>query len=151
MSWSNDSHDDVQTVHSSSRIKSCPSCGHQIKLQQQAKINDLPGLPAGVRFDPTDQELVQHLEGKVSPEESHGLHPLIDEFIPTLEGENGICYTHPQRLPVGRAAAGWAGLEAERAVGEGARARTVGQRDAGWTGPGWGFGGPGPARLGKND
>ncbi|KAK5792180.1 hypothetical protein PVK06_033294 [Gossypium arboreum] len=27
------------------------------------------------------------------------LHPLIDEFVQTLEGENGICCTHPQRLP----------------------------------------------------
>ncbi|MED6145726.1 hypothetical protein PIB30_027970 [Stylosanthes scabra] len=27
------------------------------------------------------------------------LHPLIDEFIPTLQGENGICYTHPEKLP----------------------------------------------------
>lgn len=67
----------------------------------QGRINDLPGLPAGVRFDPTDQELIQHLEGKVRPDDetSRGLHPLIDEFIPTLEGENGICYTHPEKLP----------------------------------------------------
>jgi hypothetical protein len=27
------------------------------------------------------------------------IHPLIDQFIPTLEGENGICYTHPEKLP----------------------------------------------------
>ncbi|KAI5585298.1 hypothetical protein POPTR_006G152700v4 [Populus trichocarpa] len=26
-------------------------------------------------------------------------HPLIDEFIPTIEGEDGICYTHPEKLP----------------------------------------------------
>ncbi|KAK9689829.1 hypothetical protein RND81_09G084100 [Saponaria officinalis] len=104
MSWCND-RSDVQTAEKnsspnspSSRIKSCPSCGHEIKFQQ-GKINDLPGLPAGVRFDPTDQELVEHLEGKVRPHESHGLHPLIDEFIPTLEGQNGICYTHPEKLP----------------------------------------------------
>jgi No apical meristem (NAM) protein len=58
----------------------------------------LPGLPAGVKFDPTDQELLEHLEGKSRPE-SINLHPLIDEFIPTIEGENGICYTHPERLP----------------------------------------------------
>lgn len=63
-------------------------------------------MPAGVRFDPTDQELIQHLEGKVrrSPNDvgessSVELHPLIDEFIPTLGGENGICYTHPDKLP----------------------------------------------------
>uniref|UniRef100_A0A803NBJ3 NAC domain-containing protein n=1 Tax=Chenopodium quinoa TaxID=63459 RepID=A0A803NBJ3_CHEQI len=97
------SNDNLNTNNVTARsVKSCPSCGHQIKCQQQAKINDLPGLPAGVRFDPTDQEIIRHLEGKVRPNDEspfHGLHPLIDEFIPTLEGENGICYTHPEKLP----------------------------------------------------
>jgi hypothetical protein len=58
----------------------------------------LPGLPAGVKFDPTDNEILEHLEAKVVSDERK-LHPLIDEFIPTLEGENGICYTHPEKLP----------------------------------------------------
>ncbi|KAI4322723.1 hypothetical protein L6164_022390 [Bauhinia variegata] len=81
-----------------SLIRTCPSCGHHVKSQDQAGINDLPGLPAGVKFDPTDQELLEHLEAKVRSD-IHKLHPLIDEFIPTLEGENGICYTHPEKLP----------------------------------------------------
>ncbi|RWR89609.1 NAC domain-containing protein 73-like protein [Cinnamomum micranthum f. kanehirae] len=80
------------------RIKSCPSCGHRIQCHDQAAIHELPGLPAGVKFDPTDTELLEHLEGKVRSD-AHKLHPLIDEFIPTLEGENGICYTHPEKLP----------------------------------------------------
>ncbi|KAF2283489.1 hypothetical protein GH714_010769 [Hevea brasiliensis] len=63
-----------------------------------ARIHDLPGLPAGVKFDPTDQELLEHLEGKVKSD-ARKIHPLIDEFIPTIEGENGICYTHPEKLP----------------------------------------------------
>jgi len=67
-------------------------------LQETTSIQDLPGLPAGVKFDPTDQELLEHLEGKARPD-SRKLHPLVDEFIPTIEGENGICYTHPERLP----------------------------------------------------
>lgn len=80
-------------------IRTCPSCGHQIKCEdKQAGIHDLPGLPAGVKFDPTDQEILEHLEGKVQSDACK-LHPLIDEFIPTLEGENGICYTHPEKLP----------------------------------------------------
>lgn len=58
----------------------------------------MPGLPAGVKFDPTDQEILQHLEGKVQSDACK-LHPLIDEFIPAIEGENGICYTHPEKLP----------------------------------------------------
>ncbi|XP_050204774.1 NAC domain-containing protein 73 [Mercurialis annua] len=115
MTWCNDC-SDVQTIersspakiisnsnflaqkHKESLLRSCPSCGHQIKCQDQARIHDLPGLPAGVKFDPTDQELLEHLEGKVKCD-ARKLHPLIDEFIPTIEGENGICYTHPQKLP----------------------------------------------------
>uniref|UniRef100_A0A7N1A0I0 NAC domain-containing protein n=1 Tax=Kalanchoe fedtschenkoi TaxID=63787 RepID=A0A7N1A0I0_KALFE len=80
------------------REVSCPSCGRHVQIQDQGGfIQELPGLPAGVKFDPTDQEIVQHLEAKAVA--THKLHPLIDEFIPTLEGENGICYTHPEKLP----------------------------------------------------
>lgn len=83
-------------------IRTCPSCGHRAQYEQvqaAATIQDLPGLPAGVKFDPTDQELLEHLEGKARPDARKLHHPLIDEFIPTIEGENGICYTHPERLP----------------------------------------------------
>ncbi|KAG1335328.1 NAC domain-containing protein 75 [Cocos nucifera] len=73
--------------------KQCPSCGHKLEGKP-----DWVGLPAGVKFDPTDQELIEHLEAKVKGEESRS-HPLIDEFIPTIEGEDGICYTHPEKLP----------------------------------------------------
>ena len=59
---------------------------------------DWLGLPAGVKFDPTDQELIEHLEAKVEDKDMKS-HPLIDEFIPTIEGEDGICYTHPEKLP----------------------------------------------------
>ena len=107
----------------------CPSCGYNLPYQDQVHIliriysivlfcwlyipyqfhiliypwgqvgiHDLPGLPAGVKFDPTDQEILEHLEAKVISD-MRKLHRLIDEFIPTLEGENGICYTHPERLP----------------------------------------------------
>ncbi|XP_030973029.1 NAC domain-containing protein 73-like [Quercus lobata] len=77
----------------------CPSCGQDIEFQDQAGIHDLPGLPAGVKFDPTDHEILEHLEAKILSD-TRKLHPyLIDEFIPTLEGENGICYTHPEKLP----------------------------------------------------
>lgn len=64
----------------------------------QGLIPDLPGLPAGVKFDPTDQEIIEHLKAKVGCD-TNELHPLIDEFIPTIEGETGICYTHPEKLP----------------------------------------------------
>ncbi|GAB4838966.1 hypothetical protein Ancab_028499 [Ancistrocladus abbreviatus] len=73
--------------------KHCPGCGHKLKGKP-----DWVGLPAGVKFDPTDQELIEHLEAKVDGK-SMKSHPLIDEFIPTIEGEDGICYTHPEKLP----------------------------------------------------
>ncbi|KAK3130648.1 hypothetical protein QOZ80_6BG0496120 [Eleusine coracana subsp. coracana] len=73
----------------------CPRCGHKIN-----RLLDWVGLPAGVKFDPTDQELIEHLEAKVRPGTADApSHPLIDEFIPTIEGEDGICYTHPEKLP----------------------------------------------------
>ena len=55
-------------------------------------------LPAGVKFDPSDQQILEHLDAKVK-RDKRKLHPLLDEFIPTLDGEDGICYTHPQNLP----------------------------------------------------
>lgn len=51
-----------------------------------------------MKFDPTDQELMEHLDAKVEDKELKS-HPLIDEFIPTIEGDDGICYTHPEKLP----------------------------------------------------
>ncbi|XP_028079141.1 NAC domain-containing protein 73-like isoform X2 [Camellia sinensis] len=114
MTWHNNSEDEtaIQIVSHSPqqnriidaekagevRFIACPSCGHNIELQNRAGIQDLPGLPAGVKFDPSDQEILEHLEAKVSSN-AHKIHPLIDEFIPTIEGENGICYTHPEKLP----------------------------------------------------
>ncbi|XP_047309193.1 NAC domain-containing protein 75-like isoform X2 [Impatiens glandulifera] len=74
--------------------KHCPSCGHKLEGKP-----DWVGLPAGVKFDPTDQELIEHLEAKVQEGKDSKSHPLIDEFIPTIEGEDGICYTHPEKLP----------------------------------------------------
>ena len=55
-------------------------------------------LPAGVKFDPTDQELIEHLEAKVSVD-SAKFQSLIDFFIPTIDREHGICYTQPEKLP----------------------------------------------------
>jgi hypothetical protein len=57
-----------------------------------------PALPAGVKFDPTDLELLQHLQEKSSLPNSVS-HTLIDEFIPTIKEKEGICYTHPKNLP----------------------------------------------------
>ncbi|KAJ9564211.1 hypothetical protein OSB04_000177, partial [Centaurea solstitialis] len=60
-----------------------------------------PGLPKGVKFDPSDVELLEHLAAKcgVGNEKPH---PYLDEFIPTLDAEEGICYQHPENLPGSR-------------------------------------------------
>ncbi|XP_023536845.1 NAC domain-containing protein 75-like isoform X1 [Cucurbita pepo subsp. pepo] len=80
--------------HQKCGSKQCPGCGHKLEAKP-----DWLGLPAGVKFDPTDQELIEHLEAKVEAKNDIKSHPLIDEFIPTIEGEDGICYTHPEKLP----------------------------------------------------
>ncbi|XP_042387033.1 NAC domain-containing protein 73-like isoform X1 [Zingiber officinale] len=90
-------------------LATCPSCGFRVQYDPRPQggggggggataAEELVGLPAGVKFDPTDQELLEHLESKARADAMR-LHPLIDEFIPTIEGEDGICYTHPQKLP----------------------------------------------------
>jgi hypothetical protein len=55
-------------------------------------------LPAGVRFDPSDEELLVHLAAKMGRSNMMS-HPLIDDFISFLDGEDGICGTHPEKLP----------------------------------------------------
>ncbi|KAJ1262033.1 hypothetical protein BS78_09G076000 [Paspalum vaginatum] len=71
----------------------CPSCGHELGCNP-----NMVGLPAGVKFDPSDQELIEHLESLVKEGGSRA-HPLIDDFILTIQGDDGICYTHPENLP----------------------------------------------------
>jgi hypothetical protein len=62
---------------------------------------NLAGFPAGLRFNPSDQELIEHLESMVLAKEGGGsrAHALINHFIPTIEEDIGICYTHPENLP----------------------------------------------------
>ncbi|XP_051203797.1 SUPPRESSOR OF GAMMA RESPONSE 1 [Lolium perenne] len=76
--------------------KECPSCSHII--DNSDVVHQWPGLPKGVKFDPTDQELLWHLLAKHNKSGAEP-HPFIDEFIPTVEEDDGICYTHPQKLP----------------------------------------------------
>jgi hypothetical protein len=57
-----------------------------------------PGLPAGVKFDPSEEQLLRHLAAKVGIGNARP-HSLINDFILTLEEVDGICYTHPENLP----------------------------------------------------
>ncbi|KAL0307793.1 UNVERIFIED_CONTAM: NAC domain-containing protein 73 [Sesamum calycinum] len=105
MTWSNHEHKSLQIIPTATSTTAanvvanskphqlttliCPSCGHTIKLQHQSGIQELPGLPAGVKFDPSDQEILEHLEAKVLSD-TRKLHPLIDEFIPQLMVKMGF-------------------------------------------------------------
>ncbi|KAF0935876.1 hypothetical protein E2562_036517 [Oryza meyeriana var. granulata] len=73
----------------------CPNCKHVIDNSDVAI--QWPGLPAGVKFDPSDLELLEHLEQKIGLGGSKP-HMFIDEFIPTIDNDEGICYSHPENL-----------------------------------------------------
>ncbi|XP_057791704.1 SUPPRESSOR OF GAMMA RESPONSE 1-like isoform X1 [Salvia miltiorrhiza] len=74
----------------------CPNCHHLIDNSDVS--HEWPGLPAGVKFDPSDVELLNHLAAKRGVGTSEP-HLFIDEFIPTLKDEGGICCNHPENLP----------------------------------------------------
>ncbi|KAG9158225.1 hypothetical protein Leryth_000373 [Lithospermum erythrorhizon] len=74
----------------------CPFC--HLVIDNSHVSEDWPGLPVGVKFDPSDLDLLEHLAAKCRVGNSQP-HLFIDEFIPTLEGDEGICYTHPENLP----------------------------------------------------
>nr|GME00867.1 NAC domain-containing protein 8 [Ipomoea batatas]GME17266.1 NAC domain-containing protein 8 [Ipomoea batatas] len=80
----------------SNPTRTCPSC-HYI-IDNSDETHEWPGLPRGVKFDPSDQEIIWHLLAKVGLNDLKS-HPFIDEFIPTVNEDDGICYTHPQNLP----------------------------------------------------
>ncbi|KAJ3697005.1 hypothetical protein LUZ61_000710 [Rhynchospora tenuis] len=73
--------------------RECPNCNYVIDNSDVSA--EWPGLPDGVKFDPSDLQLIKHLESKVNSKP----HKFIDEFIPTVTQEQGICYTHPENLP----------------------------------------------------
>ncbi|KAM7271515.1 hypothetical protein ACFE04_030729 [Oxalis oulophora] len=79
---------DLQQKWKSNPTKSCPKC--QYVIDNSDVTQEWPGLPRGVKFDPSDQEIIWHLLTKVGVENSKP-HPFIDEFIPTVENEEGIC------------------------------------------------------------
>lgn len=72
--------------------------GFFLVLVVQALTTPWPGLPKGVKFEPTDEEVIQHLEAKCGID---GLKPhlLIQDFICSVTEDVGINYTHPQNLP----------------------------------------------------
>ncbi|CAL9118762.1 unnamed protein product [Musa textilis] len=57
-----------------------------------------PGLPRGVSFNPSDEDLLWHLLAKVGKGNADP-HPFIHEFITCLDQFEAFGYTHPQKLP----------------------------------------------------
>ncbi|KAH1205148.1 SUPPRESSOR OF GAMMA RESPONSE 1 [Glycine max] len=90
------------TLSSADQIKDCgayrecPNCSYHIDNSDVS--TEWPGFPLGVKFDPSDVELLEHLAAKCGIGNTKQ-HLFINEFIPTLEGDQGICYTHPENLP----------------------------------------------------
>ncbi|CAL5054535.1 unnamed protein product [Urochloa decumbens] len=86
------------TTHTwnSNPTKECPKCNHI--LDNSDIVDEWPGLPKGVKFDPSDQELLWHLLAKIG-KEGVKPHPFINEFIPTIDSKEGLFYIHPQKLP----------------------------------------------------
>ncbi|GMY13255.1 SUPPRESSOR OF GAMMA RESPONSE 1-like isoform X1 [Fagus crenata] len=76
--------------------RECPNCHYRIDNSDVSP--EWPGLPVGVKFEPSDAELLEHLAAKCGVGNSKP-HLFIDEFIQTLEGDKGICYSHPKDLP----------------------------------------------------
>nr|ACU20403.1 unknown [Glycine max] len=74
--------DHGKVIWKSNPTKACPNCQHAIDNGDVAQ--EWPGLPKGVKFDPSDQEIIWHLLAKVGVGDSKS-HPFIDEFITTLE------------------------------------------------------------------
>nr|GEX09556.1 suppressor of gamma response 1-like [Tanacetum cinerariifolium] len=74
----------------------CPQCS--FKIDNCNTQNKWPGLPVGVKFDPSDIELLEHLIAKCGMGNEKP-NPFIDIFIPTLDVDEGICYKHPENLP----------------------------------------------------
>ncbi|XP_028768664.1 SUPPRESSOR OF GAMMA RESPONSE 1 [Neltuma alba] len=88
--------DPEKVTWKSNPTRACPNCQHVIDNSDVAQ--EWPGLPKGVKFDPSDQDIICHLLAKAGVANSRP-HPFIDEFITTLEVDDGICYTHPKHLP----------------------------------------------------
>ncbi|KAL8139817.1 hypothetical protein V2J09_005838 [Rumex salicifolius] len=74
----------------------CPKCHHWIDNSDVSY--EWPGFPMGVKFDPSDAELLDHLAARCGSTNAVP-HMFIDDFIPTLTENRGICYTHPENLP----------------------------------------------------
>uniref|UniRef100_M4CPW8 NAC domain-containing protein n=1 Tax=Brassica campestris TaxID=3711 RepID=M4CPW8_BRACM len=71
----------------------CPNCGY--RNDNRNVLTPWPGLPKGVKFELTDEEVIEHLEAKCGIDGSKP-NPFIQDFICSVDDIN---YTHPENLP----------------------------------------------------
>ncbi|KAG2295328.1 hypothetical protein Bca52824_041997 [Brassica carinata] len=74
----------------------CPNCC--FRIDNTNVLVPWPGLPKGVKFEPTDADIIEFLEAKCGIGGSEP-HVLIEEFIRPVTEDVGINYTHPENLP----------------------------------------------------
>ncbi|KAJ0704413.1 putative transcription factor NAM family [Helianthus annuus] len=86
----------VNQIKDCGAIRECPEC--HFRIDNSDVSVEWPGLPIGVKFEPTDAELLEHLATKCGIGNSTP-HQFLDEFIPTLDVDEGICSKHPENLP----------------------------------------------------
>ncbi|KAL8193536.1 hypothetical protein R6Q57_026671 [Mikania cordata] len=86
----------VNQIKDCGATRECPQCNYRIDNSDVSV--EWPGLPIGVKFEPTDVELLKHLAAKCGVGDEKP-HRFIDEFIPTLDADDGICSKHPENLP----------------------------------------------------
>ncbi|MFS8011523.1 putative transcription factor NAM family [Helianthus anomalus] len=86
----------VNQIKDCGAIRECPDC--HFRIDNSDVSAEWPGLPIGVKFEPTDAELLEHLATKCGVGNSKP-HQFLDEFIPTLDVDEGICSKHPENLP----------------------------------------------------
>ncbi|KAH7652880.1 NAC domain-containing protein [Dioscorea alata] len=83
-----------------SSVPSPPECSGGVSVE--TVLNDVyekwPGLPRGVKFDPSDEDLLWHLLGKIGKGKAMP-HPFINMFVTSLDDDIMIGYTHPDLLP----------------------------------------------------
>ncbi|XP_061994208.1 SUPPRESSOR OF GAMMA RESPONSE 1 [Rosa rugosa] len=80
----------------SNPTRACPNCQYMIDNSDVAQ--EWPGLPKGVKFDPTDQEIIWHLLAKTGAGDLRP-HPFIDAFITDFDDDEGVLCSHPKKLP----------------------------------------------------
>ncbi|XP_042377921.1 uncharacterized protein LOC121970952 isoform X1 [Zingiber officinale] len=83
-----------------SRVPEPPKCsidepGARVSSETS---KEWPGLPRGVKFKPSDTDLLWHLLAKVGKATADP-HPFIHEFITCLDDFDKFGHTHPQNLP----------------------------------------------------